>query len=366
MDSTAKTAYRPDYAVAPGEVLEYELELRQMSKAELAKRTGLTEKHINAIVKAKGKSVITPETAIKLERALDMPVAYWLNLEAQYQETQARLAEAAQLESDLDWLKKVPVVSMVKLGWLTQHKDKRDQLVDVLRFFGIASVDRWDDLWSKPTVAYRQHSKKEICAEAVSAWLRQGELQAIRIQCEPYEKATFRRALDQVRDLTAQVDPAQFVPEMQSLCAVAGVAVVFVPELPKTGVSGATRWVNSDKAIIQLSLRYKTNDHLWFTFFHEAGHILLHGKKALFIEGRNGMDEQKEQEANRFAEQVLIPKSALTAFAARRLLSKAAIVEFARNINLAPGVVVGQLQHKRLLPRTHCNDLKVRYQWSAA
>ena len=78
------------------------------------------------------------------------------------------------------------------------------------------------------------------------------------------------------------------------------------------------------------------------------------------------MDEQKEQEANQFAEQALIPKSALTAFAARRPFSKAAIVEFARNINLAPGVVVGQLQHKGLLPRTHCNDLKVKYRWPAA
>ena len=366
MANTAKNAYRPDYAVTPGEVLAYELELRQMSQVELAKRTGLTEKHINSIVKAKGKSAITPDTAIKLERALDMPVAYWLNLEAQYQETQARLAETIRLESDLDWLKKVPVASMVKLGWITQRQDKRDQLVDVLRFFGIASVDQWADLWSKPTVAYRQHSQQQIFPEAVSAWLRQGELQATHIQCEPYEKAAFRRALDQVRGLTAQVHPAQFVPAMQSLCAAAGVAVVFVPELPKTGVSGATRWVNSNKAIIQLSLRYKTNDHLWVTFFHEAGHILLHGKKVLFIEGGNGMDEQKEQEANQFAEQALIPKSALTAFAARRPFSKAAIVEFARNINLAPGVVVGQLQHKGLLPRTHCNDLKVKYRWPAA
>ena len=95
MTSSTKNAYRPDYVVTPGEVLEYELELRRMSKAELAKRTGLTEKHINSIVKTKGKAAITPKTAIKLERALGMPVEYWLNLETQYQETQARIAETA-------------------------------------------------------------------------------------------------------------------------------------------------------------------------------------------------------------------------------------------------------------------------------
>ena len=95
-----KNTYEPDYAVIPGEVLEYERELRRMNKAELAKRTGFTEKNMNDIVK--GRATITPETAIKLERALGMPTAYWLNLEAHYQETQAWLAETAQLENDLN------------------------------------------------------------------------------------------------------------------------------------------------------------------------------------------------------------------------------------------------------------------------
>jgi plasmid maintenance system antidote protein VapI len=74
-----------------------------MSRTELAKRTGLSEKHIIAILKGKGTIIITPETAIKLERALGMPVDYWLNLEAHYQETRARLAEVVQLEKDLGY-----------------------------------------------------------------------------------------------------------------------------------------------------------------------------------------------------------------------------------------------------------------------
>lgn len=363
MDNIVMNQYTPDYTVTPGEVLEYELDMRNMSKTELSKRTGISEKHIIAIIKGKGTAQITPETAIKLERALGMPVEYWLNLEAHYQETRARLAEEAQLENHLDWLKRIPVNAMAKMGWLLKHKDKKQQLDEVLRFFGIASAEQWDDLWPNVAVAYRQHNKHEIFAEAVSAWLRKGELEAANIQCAPYNKAAFRDALDEIRGLTAESAPAHFVPAMQQLCAAAGVAVVFVPCLPKTGVSGATRWVSSDKAIIQLSLRYKTNDHLWFTFFHEAGHILLHGKKELFIEGTNGMDEEKEHQANTFAEQELLPKKAFTAFASQKPFSKAAIKDFAKQVGIAPGIVVGQLQHKGMLPKTHCNDLKVRYQW---
>lgn len=309
MDKQIINEYRPNYAVPPGDVLSAELELRGMTQQELARRTGLTPKHIVSIVKA--KSAITSETAIKLERAMGMPAEYWLNLESQYQEVLARLHEESKLERDLTWLKHIPVAQMAKLGWIAKFADPKSQLVEVLRFFGIASVGQWDDMWPNLQVAYRQHNHTEIFPEAVSAWLRQGEIEAAQIPCAPYEKAAFRAALDQIRKLTTET-PEVFVPKMQELCANAGVAVVFVPALPKTGVSGATRWLNSNKAIIQLSLRYKTDDHLWFTFFHEAGHILLHGKKELFLEGANGLDEGKEEEANRFAQEELIPKAQLS------------------------------------------------------
>jgi Zn-dependent peptidase ImmA (M78 family) len=152
--------------------------------------------------------------------------------------------------------------------------------------------------------------------------------------------------------------------ELVELCASAGVAVVFVPELPKTGVSGATRWLG-DKAVIQLSLRYKSNDQLWFTFFHEAGHIMLHGRKDVFIEGK-GMDGKQELEADDFACDHLIPQADYTDFVATRKLTIAEIEAFAAEVTIAPGIVVGRLQHDEFLPRNQGNKLKVFYQWSAA
>ena len=361
MDKLVTNEYQPDYAVMPGEVLSAELELRSMTQQELAKRTGLTPKHIISILKA--KSTITPETAIKLERALGMPADYWLNLESHYQEVLARLNEETQLNQDLDWLKHIPVAQMVKLNWISKCSEKKAQLVEVLRFFGIASVSQWNDMWPNLNVAYRQHNHHEVFPESVSAWLRRGEIEAAKILCEAYDKNAFRDALDQIRKLTSET-PEVFVPRMQTLCANAGVAVVFVPCLPKTGVSGATRWLNSNKALIQLSLRYKTDDHLWFTFFHEAGHIMLHGKKELFLEGANGMDETKEEEANKFAQEELIPRVELANFIQQKPFSKASISAFAKRIGIAPGIVVGQLQHKKLLAVNYCNDLKVKFSWA--
>ncbi len=361
MDKQVTNEYRPDYAVSPGEVLSDELELRGMTQQELAKRTGLTPKHIVSIVKA--KSAITPETAIKLERAIGMPADYWLNLESHYQEVLARLQEESQLDHDINWLSRIPVNQMAKLGWIKKVSDTKAQLVEVLRFFGIANVDQWDDMWPNLNVAYRQHNHNEVYPEAVSAWLRQGEIEASQIACAPYDKAAFRTALDRVRKLTVE-PPEVFVPRMVELCASGGVAVVFVPPLPKTSVSGATRWLNSNKALIQLSLRYKTDDHLWFTFFHEAGHILLHGKKELFLEGANGLDQTKEDEANKFAQEELIPRSEFTRFTQQLQFNNESIKVFSKQIGIAPGIVVGQLQYSKHLQVFRCNDLKQTFKWA--
>ena len=202
-------------------------------------------------------------------------------------------------------------------------------------------------------------------AYAISAWLRRGEILAQELECSPFDESRFREVLAAIKALTREPQPGIFVPRLQNYCASAGVAVVFVPELPQTHVSGATRWLNKDKAVIQLSLRYKSDDHLWFTFFHEAGHVIKHGKKSVFLEGK-GMREEKEQEeteADNFARNFLVPTDKFSEFVKLNLFSKRAIIKFARQIGIAPGIIVGQLQHDGLLPFTHCNGLKRRFRW---
>jgi HTH-type transcriptional regulator / antitoxin HigA len=359
MVDTTNNQYVPDYLVTPGEVLEEYLEAYGMTQAELADRTGLTKKTINEIIK--GKAPITTETALKLERSLGRPAHFWNNLERQFQEDRTRLAENERLQSHLDWLNMIPVAAMTKLRWIPKRSEKIAQLEEVLRFFGVSSPDQWATVWQEHQVAYRQTQRFEACQEAVSAWLRMGEIKAREITCAPFNRKGFMEYLDAIRGLTKE-NPQVFQPELLKSCAATGVVVVFVPELPKAGVYGATRWLG-EKAVIQLSLRYKSNDHLWFTFFHEAGHIIKHGRKEIFIEG-NGLDGGKEEEANVFASDKLIPPADFKHFLAKWNKSLTEIERFASQIGIAPGIVVGRLQHDGLLPNHHGNKLKVFYRWS--
>lgn len=359
MSEQMGNTYIPDYLVTPGEVLADYIEAYSMKQSELAARLGSCKKTINEIVK--GKAPITPDTSLKLEKVFSRPAHFWNNLELQYQEDKARLKESERIKEHLVWLKQVPIAPMIKLGFIEKKKDITEQLVEVLRFFGVASPEGWKRVWEKYQVAYRQSQRYAPCAESVSAWLRQGEILAQQMQCQPFDKQEFKSILMEVRSLT-RVTPEIFQPQVSNLCAKAGVAVVFVPDLPKTGVSGATRWIK-DKAVIQLSLRYKSDDQLWFTFFHEAGHILKHGRKEVFLEG-NGMGGEKEEEANEFARETLIPSQEYRNFLMNwDGITHSPIKEFADEIGIAPGVIVGRLQFDKFLLPSHGNRLKVFYEW---
>lgn len=347
--------FEPDFAVPPGETLKEVADSLGMSQKELADRTGLTVQTINRILK--GDQPITFETANRLELTTGVPARMWNNLESQYREQLAKIAKKKQLEAHQDWLKRLPIKQMAEMHWVTMHADGSAMLEEMLRFFALASPDQWETVWRKHQASYRQTHRFETRAETISAWLRKGEIEAQKIPCGPFNAKAFRDCLESLRELTGETLDV-FSPVLRDRCAPAGVAVVIVPELPKTGVYGATRWIG-EKAVIQLSMRYKSNDQLWFTFFHEAGHILKHGRKDVFIE-TNGPEDEQEKEADAFAQNQLIPPGELRRFLAKwDHRSLGPIERFAERIGIAPGIVVGRLQHDGLLPKSHGNGLKV-------
>ena len=352
--------YVPDYLVTPGEVLEEYLEYCGLTQASLAERTGLSKKTINEIIKT--KSAITAETALKFERTLGRPAHFWSNLERQYQEDKIRLADKIQLEQDLHWLDIFPINEMTKIGWIPKYRAKTQQLDALLRFFAVATPAQWEKIWVRDLqVDFRktENSKKDIAV--ISAWLRQGEIVAQNRNCAKFDKQEFQNNLAKIRSFTTE-DSDVFISKLESICADCGVAIVFVPALPRLGIYGATRWLNN-KYVMQLSLYLKSNDQLWFTIFHEACHIIKHSRRELFIES-DGSKNETEKEADRFAQDMLIPPGHLKQFLKsvyKPTLQQ--IEQFACSIGIAPGIVVGRLQRDGVLPWSFGNRLKVRYEW---
>lgn len=360
--SMLQNEYHPDNVSSPGETLLETLETLGMSQVELAKRMGRPAKTINEIIHK--KAAITAETALQLEQVLHIPASFWLKREQQYRESLARLAEEQRLVNWVAWLKELPVREMMHRGWIPSYTSEPQQVLETLRFFGVASPGAWQDVWEHKVIVYRKSTALQSNFGAMTVWLRQGEIEAQGIETATYDADAFHDALMHIRDLT--VKPVSFFQEeLARLCASAGVVVVFVQELPKAGICGATQWLTSTKALVQLSLRYKTDDHLWFTFFHEAGHILRHGKRQVFLEIDQKEKQTTEAEADAFATNILIDPSHWKRFVKHNTYrSKTDIQAFAREIGIAPGIVVGRLQHEKYLPFSHCNDLKRHLEWN--
>jgi addiction module HigA family antidote len=340
--------YEPDYAVAPGEILEETLTSRGMQKVDLAERCGLSAKQMSLIIS--GKAPVTPETAINFERALGISANIWNNLEAKFRLHHARKQNYEELSKHKDWLRRFPINELERRGIIKRDDKTAKRVAQLLDFFGVGGVASWQERYERLQVAFRRSPAFKSSLEAVVTWLRIGELKAAALDCAPYDKSKFDLALNEIRRLSCK-DPNVFEPRMKELCANSGVALVFVGELPGTHLSGATRWLQSDKALIELSLRYKTDDHLWFTFFHEAGHVKLHGKKGVFIdEDKQTAFSNEEQEADQFAANRLIPKKAYSEFIEAGEYNESNIREFAEALGIASGIVVGRLQHDGLIP----------------
>ncbi|SFU19207.1 HigA family addiction module antitoxin [Mesorhizobium sp. YR577] len=361
----ATATKKPDYIVSPGAILDEILDERGITKQAFAERCGRTPKFVSEIIS--GKAPLSEETALHFGRVLDMEPQVWVNLESNYRLRLAEREEEERFARQASWAEKFPVRDMVRYRMFDVPKSPAETVRCILDFFGAASVETVDGMIAsrQAAVAFRRSQSFVGHPEAVLAWLHWGERIAADIACSEYDPQKFKGCLKQARSLTLS-GPEEIQTRLSQLCADAGVALVFTPELPGTRLSGAARWAG-DTPIIQLSLRHKSDDHLWFTFFHEAGHILLHGKKGLFIDDdKGGVDDPREAEANEFAASNLIPKAIWKSFVAKRQFDEASIRTFSVECGISSGIVVGRLQHEQLLSyKTVLNKLKQRYEWRA-
>jgi HTH-type transcriptional regulator / antitoxin HigA len=366
MIKETKLLYTPDTVSAPGTTLLDILEERGITQAELAKRTGRPLKTINEIIN--GKAAITPETAIQLERVLRTSAEFWNRREAGYRAYLARQKELEHLKTQKNWLKQFPITEMKKRGWLQDYdNDVANQMIAVLNFFSVATPEQWKDGWTHRQLAFRKavHLKSDI--GAISVWLRQGELIGKKILCSPFNKEKLLLSLEKIRKLTIEKDPQIFVPLLKNIFAACGIAIVFIKPFPKIPVYGASYWLHPEKAVVQLSLRGKTADILWFTIFHEIAHIIKHSKKEFFVEVNDKSIKKSpdELEADEYAAETLIPSARLNEFLKKNpKLNAAIITDFAKELNIAPGILVGRLQHMEYIEYSKFNNLKTKCDWN--
>lgn len=304
-----------------------------------------------------GETPVTLSVARKLTAVVGATVEFWLTRDLQYQES---LVDVRNYE----WVQRLPLKEMVRRGWVKTSSDWRDRLATCLNFFGIKDVRDWEAQYGPSIeVLFRSSPTYDKDKWVVSAWLRQSERLASAIPTQEWNRPRFIEVLHSVRSMSTWPDPQKFLPALTQSFAQAGVALVILQAPPGCPVSGASHFVNGRPCIV-LSARHLSDDHLWFTLYHEGAHLILHDPSQVFIDGdeANSAADGTEAEANYFAQQILVPRG----LTLTRRPTAQQVIRVAAREGISPGILVGQLQHANVVGHDALNSLKRRYRWNGA
>ncbi len=349
----------------PGKIIREYLEARCWNQTDLAKRTGITPKTVSEI--CNGKAPITPRTAYALGKVFQSTTSFWLNLQRQFDEWLLMQQHRLQQEQWSNWTQKFPINQLKKIGYISPSDMDADITESLLSFLGVVSPDSLERVWETLPVTFRQTRIDYATHEYTIAWIRLSEFYAQAIAISDFKLASINNSIELLRSCAGSEINAG-LRAATSICASNGIALVFLPEFNESGITCCARWLTPKRAIIALSDRLKTDDLLWFTLFHELGHLLLHkNTNKFFID--NAVDsvldkvvdpqvQKLEDEANRFAEDALVPPAMLADFINDADLSDNNISSFAHSIGVKTSIVVARLQREELLKKSQFNRRK--------
>ncbi len=308
-----------------------------------------------------GHSRIDARSSEVLSRYLGGSTKFWLKRQENFELALERAVEAAAEHAD-DWFGSVPFPQSRGRRPATD-KAVRDELRRRMLFYSVPTLSTWEQRYGR--ICSETHFRRSMSFvplnSAVLLWLRRGELEAELVQTRSWSPKKLEERLVRIRQLSKINHPSRFLPKLRSICAEAGVAVVVVRTPKGCYASGATRLISADKAMILLSFRHRSDDQFWFTVFHEIGHLLLHGAET-FVDSDETPIDELEQQANGFARQCLIPPEREEEFLRLKAVRNS-IIRFSVSVGIAPGLTVGQMQHRQMIEHSQMNFLKRRWKW---
>lgn len=343
------------WASPPGDTIREVVRERDLATGTIADAMGLSSDDFDRLLL--GELAINLSIANSLSQCLGSTAAFWLTRETQYR------LDLERVYADR-WSESLPLKQMQDFGWIVAPTSWLNRIEVSLEYFGVENVASWDRLYAAQVedAHFRTSPTFQHQVEATAVWFRACELAVggIEVAAE-FDRQAFASELPELRKLSRRPDPQEFVPELVRRCARTGVQLAVVPAPKGCTASGVSRMYR-DRPLIALSARHLSDDHFWFTFFHEAAHVVMHDIATPYIDGDWDDDDGPETEANRFASEVLWGGHG----AWSRPRTHREVISLAQYAGVSPGVIVGQLQHQGILGQSEFNRLKRRYVWNRA
>ncbi|RPD90497.1 addiction module antidote protein, HigA family [Neisseria weixii] len=342
------TQILPAQPIHPGQILKAELTARNLTQSDLAEIIQRPSKTINQIIS--GKLGITPDTAMQLSQALGISAETWLNLQSRFQLSMLESDKYQDIPLRAALYQNYPIKEMVKRGWISAGKTFEELEQAVKKFFNLEQIDQLPQFQfsaKQNAAAYQQQ-----ISTTNLAWLfKVKQLANEQLTTGKFSQAGVKKAVEELSGLLRSAEEVRHVPKILSDC---GIRLVFVESLPNSRLDAACFWLDNQKPVIGMSLRYDRIDNFWFTLRHELEHILNgDGKKQAVIDEDIGIQAndlpEVERLANMAAADFCVPTAKLDSYIVRvgaYIFSERKIIAFSGVNEIHPGLVVGQLHNR--------------------
>lgn len=331
--------YNNMIAFHPGYYVKEIVDESGLTQDDFARRLGTTPKNLSLLVR--GEQDLSIDIAAKLSRMLGTSVAFWLNIQQSYNEKIAEIISEEELAREKEVFKSIDYKYFIEYFGLPDLPRKvNEQIRRVREYLQLASLTvlKERDL----AVSFKSYSENLSESNIVNAntMVQIAINKAIHTDAPKYNKAAFEKAVSFA--LTQTSNHENFLPLITKAFNDAGVVLIILPNLKKSGINGATKRVDG-KTMLMVNDRRHYADTFWFALFHEIGHIL---------NGDMGISycDDVEDKADEYARNTLIPKAQYDEFIKHtKLFNENNIKIFADSINRDPGIVLGRLQMDKLV-----------------
>ena len=346
----------------PGVYIKDAIEELGLNQTEFALRSGLSIKNVSTLIS--GDSSVTFEVANKLAAFFGNSVTLWVNLQIAY-DVYVNL-DRMEKEEEREW----EIVKMFDKSYLNEvlgievdSKNKEETILSLKKELNIGYLGalKQPDLYAFcKTSVIKDIDEKTIIMR--NAWISLAEKEARKIKCNEFNKNKIIENIDNIRRLTLE-DPSIFVPKLKDFLASCGVKMVILPYLPKSNVSGATKWISSENcAMVAVNDYGKDADKIWFSIFHELGHVIKNHKRHVTVSyTKDNILDDDEKEANAFARDNLIKPELYNEFIKEGHFDLSSIREFAKKIGVADFIVIGRLQKDKYISWDKYVSKKIQY-----
>ncbi len=343
----------PTTITSPGDLIKHLLTERGWTQDDLAAIMSRSRQSVNGLIS--GKVELTPETAKALSRAFDNNFDTWWMLEGKYRESLLENPIPTDAKR-LSILKLAPIKHMQDRGWISSDKTL-DELEPELKDY--YETDDLEKDFEVP-MSFKRTVKQADLNRPELAWAFRVKHLASMLPAGKYQDINMAPMLLELRGLAAKSKAVHKIPDLLKSY---GVRFVIVEPLPRAKIDGAAFWLDEDSPVVSLSARFDNIGSFWFALLHECIHIKYRDRFSLDtnLDAFHSTDEH-EIRANDEASELLIPRLKLEAFMNRwrPYYSAARINNFATQIGIHPGIIVGQLQHRKEIGYNAHRDLMAK------